>query len=90
MSGSPANGQRAAQGDRCRCRTGVASLPEQAEELGWKRKVDDLSVQIERLGTINLTAIEEFKSQSERMSFLNAQQADLIEACKPWTRRSVK
>ncbi|MCK5353618.1 MAG: AAA family ATPase, partial [Methyloprofundus sp.] len=46
----------------------------------WKMKVDDLSRQIERLGTINLTAIEEFKAQSERMNFLNEQNADLLEA----------
>ncbi|MFA6051474.1 MAG: chromosome segregation protein SMC [Methylobacter sp.] len=56
------------------------NLPEQAEEQGWKRKVDDLAGQIERLGTINLTAIEEYKAQSERMSFLNEQHADLMEA----------
>jgi len=55
-------------------------LPDQAEEPRWKSRVDDLSAQIERLGTINLTAIEEYKSQSERMNFLNEQHADLIEA----------
>ncbi|MEF3076653.1 chromosome segregation protein SMC [Methylobacter sp. Wu1] len=58
----------------------LKNLSEQAEEQGWKRKVDDLSAQIERLGTINLTAIEEYKSQSERMNFLNEQHADLMEA----------
>lgn len=58
----------------------LQSLPEQAEENSWKRTVDDLLAQIERLGTINLTAIEEYKAQSERMSFLNEQHADLIEA----------
>ncbi len=56
------------------------SLPEQAEEHSWKRTVDDLLAQIERLGTINLTAIEEFKAQSERINFLNEQHADLMEA----------
>jgi chromosome segregation protein len=58
----------------------LKNLSEQAEEQSWKRKVDDLSAQIERLGTINLTAIEEYKSQSERMNFLNEQHADLMEA----------
>ena len=58
----------------------LKALPDQAEEPRWKSKVDDLSAQIERLGTINLTAIEEYKSQSERMNFLNEQNADLIEA----------
>ncbi|MFU8789728.1 MAG: chromosome segregation protein SMC [Methylobacter sp.] len=58
----------------------LQSLPEQAEESRWKKTVDDLLAQIERLGTINLTAIEEYKAQSERMTFLNEQHADLIEA----------
>ncbi|MDD5461234.1 MAG: chromosome segregation protein SMC [Methylococcales bacterium] len=58
----------------------LKALPDQAEEPRWKSKVDDLSAQIERLGTINLTAIEEYKSQSERMNFLDEQHADLIEA----------
>ncbi len=58
----------------------LKNLSDQAEEHRWKIKVDDLSAQIERLGTINLTAIEEYKSQSERMNFLNEQHADLIEA----------
>ena len=60
--------------------TVLQSLPEQAQEHSWKKTVDDLLAQIERLGTINLTAIEEFKAQSERMEFLNEQHADLIEA----------
>ena len=58
----------------------LQSLPEQAEEQSWKRTVDDLLAQIERLGTINLSAIEEFRTQSERINFLNEQHADLIEA----------
>ncbi|MDD5580563.1 MAG: chromosome segregation protein SMC [Methylobacter sp.] len=58
----------------------LKTLPEQADEQSWKRKVDDLTGQIERLGTINLTAIEEYKSHFERMNFLNAQHADLMEA----------
>jgi chromosome segregation protein len=56
------------------------TLPKDAEEPVWKRKVDELIGQIERLGTINLTAIEEFQAQSERMNFLNEQHADLTEA----------
>ncbi len=58
----------------------LKTLPQSAEEPVWKRKVDDLTGQIERLGTINLTAIEEYQAQSERMNFLNEQHADLIEA----------
>jgi chromosome segregation protein len=58
----------------------MQNLPEHAQESQWKRTVDDLTGQIERLGTINLTAIEEYKSQSERLNFLNDQHADLMQA----------
>ncbi len=58
----------------------MQNISAQADESSWKIKVDDLGRQIERLGTINLTAIEEFKAQSERMNFLNEQNADLMEA----------
>ncbi|PPD21190.1 MAG: chromosome segregation protein SMC [Methylobacter sp.] len=58
----------------------IQLLPEHAEESLWKRQVDELAGQIERLGTINLTAIEEYQSQAERMAFLNAQHDDLTEA----------
>ncbi|UOA10626.1 chromosome segregation protein SMC [Methylobacter sp. S3L5C] len=58
----------------------LKTLPDQAQEPHWKKQVDELSIQIERLGTINLTAIEEYKSQSARMNFLDEQHADLIEA----------
>ncbi len=58
----------------------LQDLPEQAEESLWRHKADDLAQQIDRLGTINLTAIEEYRAQAERMDFLNEQQADLLEA----------
>jgi len=58
----------------------LQTLPAHADEHSWKRTVDDLAGQIERLGTINLTAIEEYQAQSTRMNFLNEQHADLIEA----------
>ncbi len=58
----------------------LQNLTLHAEESSWKVKLDDLNRQIERLGTINLTAIDEFKAQSERMKFLNEQNADLLEA----------
>ncbi|WP_445372930.1 chromosome segregation protein SMC [Methylomonas sp. HW2-6] len=58
----------------------LANLRESASESQWKREVDDLAEQIERLGSINLTAIEEYKTQSERMKFLNEQHDDLVDA----------
>ncbi len=58
----------------------LKNLPEQAEEQTWKTKLESLVKQIERLGSINLTAIEEYQSQSERINFLNEQHTDLINA----------
>ncbi|MDO9107081.1 MAG: chromosome segregation protein SMC [Methylovulum sp.] len=58
----------------------LTNMPEHADEPRWKKTVDDLSGQIERLGTINLTAIEDYKAQAERMKFLDEQHADLIAA----------
>ncbi|TAL55399.1 MAG: chromosome segregation protein SMC, partial [Methylovulum sp.] len=58
----------------------LQNLPENADETRWKKTADDLSGQIERLGTINLTAIEDYKAQAERMKFLDEQHADLMAA----------
>lgn len=58
----------------------LQNLTEGAEERSWKTKLDSLIGEIERLGTINLSAIEEYQAQSERLKFLDEQQADLLEA----------
>jgi len=58
----------------------LEQLSVEAEELEWKRRLESFTKQIERLGSINLTAIEEYKSQAERMNFLNEQHDDLIDA----------
>ncbi|MCF6204887.1 MAG: chromosome segregation protein SMC [Methylococcaceae bacterium] len=58
----------------------LLSLSNDAEEDEWKNRLENFTKQIDRLGSINLTAIEEYKSQSERMNFLNEQHDDLIEA----------
>ncbi len=55
-------------------------LSEDAQEQEWKQRLDDLTAKIERLGSINLTAIEDYQVQSERLAFLNDQHADLTEA----------
>jgi len=58
----------------------LQELSAEAEEQEWKQQLDELIKKIERLGSINLTAIEEYKSQSERMNFLNEQKDDLMQA----------
>jgi chromosome segregation protein len=46
----------------------------------WERRVAELEQKIQRLGAINLAAIEEYQSESERAEYLDAQHADLTEA----------
>jgi chromosome segregation protein len=58
----------------------LKNLPEHANEPAWKKQLDELSQAIDRLGTINLTAIEEYKAQSERSLFLENQHNDLTDA----------
>ena len=56
------------------------ALPEAANEAEWQEKVDEVDKRIQRLGPINLAAIEEYKQQSERKEYLDAQYDDLLQA----------
>ena len=58
----------------------LEEMPEGATEAEWHSQAERLAVQIQRLGAINLAAIEEFTEQSERKTYLDAQHADLTEA----------
>ncbi|WP_101760479.1 chromosome segregation protein SMC [Oceanicoccus sp. KOV_DT_Chl] len=58
----------------------LANLPEDAEEKLWHENLESIGRRIARLGPINLAAIDEYKSQSERKTYLDAQNADLEEA----------
>jgi len=55
-------------------------MPEEAATDDWEKKVGQLAVRIQRLGAINLAAIDEFKEQSERKEYLDSQHEDLTEA----------
>ncbi|MCK4588039.1 MAG: AAA family ATPase, partial [Gammaproteobacteria bacterium] len=43
-------------------------------------QVEKIGLRIQRLGPINLAAIEEYETESERKNYLDAQDADLMEA----------
>ena len=58
----------------------LEALPEDAAVDSWQQKVDDVVRRIERLGPINLAAIDEYEQQSERKQYLDAQHEDLMEA----------
>ncbi|MEE9355967.1 MAG: chromosome segregation protein SMC [Methylococcaceae bacterium] len=58
----------------------LKNIPTASDEATWKQNLDKLVSDIEKLGTINLTAVEDFQSQSERLNFLNEQHQDLIQS----------
>jgi chromosome segregation protein len=58
----------------------IAELPPEATATAWHDTFEQLERRIQRLGAINLAAIDEFKEQSERKTYLDAQFADLTEA----------
>ncbi|MGG5870620.1 chromosome segregation protein SMC [Pseudomonas peli] len=58
----------------------LASLPKEANEKAWEEELERLAARIQRLGPINLAAIDEYQQQSERKRYLDAQNADLVEA----------
>ncbi|MEM7459832.1 MAG: chromosome segregation protein SMC, partial [Pseudomonadota bacterium] len=52
-------------------------MPEEATIDLWVEKLEKTQRRIDRLGPINLAAIEEFKEQAERKNYLDAQLEDL-------------
>ncbi len=58
----------------------LAALPEAANEAEWDENLTRIGNRIQRLGAINLAAIDEFKVQSERKQYLDAQNDDLEKA----------
>ncbi len=58
----------------------LAALPEEATTAAWEEKLDKVVRSIERLGNVNLLAIEEYEEQSERKIYLDAQFEDLTSA----------
>ncbi len=58
----------------------LEELDEAAEVDTWEEKLEKARRRIDRLGPINLAAIDEFKEQSERKEYLDSQLKDLNEA----------
>ncbi len=55
-------------------------MDEQADIQQWQLHLEELTRKINNLGPINLAAIDEFKEQSERKEYLDAQNEDLTSA----------
>jgi chromosome segregation protein len=58
----------------------AAGLPPEATPAVWHETYEQLERRIQRLGAINLAAIDEFQEHSERKKYLDAQFTDLTEA----------
>lgn len=58
----------------------VDEMDEAATPDGWEEKLEKSRRRIEKLGPINLAAIDEFKEQSERKEYLDSQMGDLNSA----------
>jgi chromosome segregation protein len=58
----------------------VAELEEGATADAWAEKLETLGRKIQRLGAINLAAIDEFEEQSARKQYLDKQYEDLTES----------
>ena len=58
----------------------LEALPEEAELVDWEEQLQLIANRIQRLGPINLAAIDEYKIESERKDYLDKQNQELEEA----------
>ena len=58
----------------------ISAMPEDADIPVWETELTKIENRIQRLGAINLAAIEEYKVQAERKAYLDAQNDDLEKA----------
>jgi chromosome segregation protein len=58
----------------------LAEMPAEATEAAWQERLERVGARIERLGPINLVAIEEFEELSQRKHYLDKQAEDLNQA----------
>jgi chromosome segregation protein len=58
----------------------LQEMPSEASIPVWQEQAEQIALRIQRLGPINLAAIEEYKTEQERKDYLDAQCNDLQEA----------
>jgi chromosome segregation protein len=58
----------------------AAALAPDASAETWEAELAETTAKLERLGQVNLAAIDEFKEQSERKEYLDRQYTDLTDA----------
>lgn len=57
-----------------------AQMPGEAEIAQWGERLQALEVKIQRLGPINLAAIDEYQEQQQRQAYLQQQHDDVLQA----------
>jgi len=60
--------------------TVLQSMPEEISESGCEQELEQIAARIQRLGPINLAAIDEYSVQSQRKIYLDAQNDELERA----------
>lgn len=55
----------------------LAELPEYADEPSWTAQIEAVEKKLQRLGSVNLAALQEYEEQSQRKQFLDSQAEDL-------------
>ena len=58
----------------------LSGLEESADKTSWQEKINTAENRIQRLGAINLAAIDEYEQLSERKNYLDSQYGDLTTA----------
>lgn len=58
----------------------LSAMAEDAQPDDWEEQLENLQNRINRLGPINLAAIDEYKEESERKTYLDAQNEELESA----------
>ncbi len=58
----------------------LGEMPDQANIADWQQQLAEIEAKIERIGPVNLVAIDEFEEQSTRKEYLDKQHADLCDA----------
>ena len=66
--------------------TALENIPADADEQVWHETVEELAGKLERLGAINLAAVEEHDEQAQRLDYLNSQHKDLTESLETLER----
>ncbi|MBU2712518.1 chromosome segregation protein SMC [Zooshikella harenae] len=68
------------QADSFDLTTVLENLPTEANESQWATELEKIAGRIQRLGAINLAAIDEYQTQSQRKKYLDSQNDDLVQA----------